>query len=447
MVGIITDNLKRVLLDKLIADVQDAAEYYYIGIGNSIDWDSSDTAPTPINSLREERSLRLQLQSIKSAEDVSYVVPRNNWAAGSIYSGYDDNTAGHPTTPYFVLTDDNSVYICLKQGRDATGAAVASTIKPQGAATTAFYTSDGYTWKFLYTLSAGNANRFLSANYVPVQLQAATDSASSASEIEQYGIQQAAVSGQIGSIRIVSGGSGYSSAPAVTVTGDGDSCTATAIIYGGAVVDIKLDSNGSGVPKLGSGYTHASVSFSSGTATARAALSPTLGFGADSRKDLRAKAVMFNTKPNGSETGKFITDNDFRQIALIKNPLIPSTDSDFSQSAGLGLKSLSLSAVTTGFSPDNTIIGGSSGARAYVDTYSSNTIYYHQTETTGFTSFAGGEALTEADGAGAGTLDSASTFGLGDINFNTGEILYIENRAAIARATDQTEDLKIVIQL
>ena len=447
MAGIITDTLKRVLLDKLVADVQLASEYYYIGIGNSIDWDSSDTAPTPINSLREDRNLRLQLQSIKSGEDVSYVVPRNNWTAGTIYSGWDDNTAGHPTTPYYVITDDNSVFMCLKQGRDANGAAVASTTKPTGAATTSFLAADGYTWKFLYTLTAGDANRFLSANYVPVKFISSTDSASPAGDVEQKGIQDAAIAGQIGSVRILSGGTGYTSAPTVTIVGDGDSATATAIISGGAVVDIRLDSNGSGAIKHGSGYTKAIVTFNSGSATARVSLPPTGGFGSNPIHDLRSKAVMFNSKPNGSEGGKFITDNDFRQIALIKNPLIPTTDSDFTQSAGFGLPTLKFASVGTGFSTDKTILGASSGAKAYVDTYASSTIYYHQTETTGFTSFAAGENISETDGSGAGTLDSASTWTSGDISITSGDILYIENRAAISRSADQTEDIKIVIEL
>ena len=87
-----------------------------------------------------------------------------------------------------------------------------------------------------------------------------------------------------------------------------------------------------------------------------------------------------------------------------------------------------------------------SGAKAYVDTYNNTTgvLRYHQTETTGFASFLAGETVTEVDGSGTGTLDSAQ---VADIDFTSGEILYIENRAAIARATDQTEDIKIVIQL
>jgi len=450
MTGIITDSLKRVLLDNLITEVATAGASYYIGIGNSQDWDSSDTAPTPTNTLREERNLRLRLQSIKSAEDVSYVVPRNNWTAGTIYSGWDDNASSHPTTPYFVITDDNSVYMCLKQGRDNTGAAIASTVKPTGASISSFLTADGYMWKFLYTLTAGDANKYLTANYMPVKFITSTDSSSPAADIEQKGIQDAAIPGQIGSVRIINGGSGYVSAPTVTIIGDGDSAQATAIISGGSVVNISLDSNGSGTILHGSGYTSATVLFSTGTATARVVLPPVGGFGANPINDLRAKAVMFNTKPSGAENDTFITDNDFRQIALIKNPKVPVTDSDFTQSAGFAAKALKfVTPVATAFTADNTIEGASSGAKAYVDTYNVSTgiLRYHQTEATGFTNFSGGEAVSETDGAGSGTLDSSGTFDPGAIDFRSGEILYIENRAAISRAVDQTEDIKIVIQL
>ena len=179
-------------------------------------------------------------------------------------------------------------------------------------------------------------------------------------------------------------------------------------------------------------------------------LPPVGGFGANPLRDLRAKGVMFNTKPSGAEGGTFITDNDFRQVALIKNPLVPTTDSDFSTASGFAAKALTFTLpVGTAFTADNTIEGGTSGAKAFVDTYDNTTgvLRYHQTEETGFTAFQGGEAVTETDGSGSGTLDSAGTFDSGDIDFLSGEVLYIENRAAITRSADQTEDIKIVIQL
>ena len=106
---------------------------------------------------------------------------------------------------------------------------------------------------------------------------------------------------------------------------------------------------------------------------------------------------------------------------------------------------MTLSSVSTAFSPDKTILGGTSGAQAYVDRFDSDKVYYHQTEETGFIPFQAAESVTETDGAGSGVIGTPLT--LGDINKFKGEVFYIDNRAAIERSSAQTEDLKIIIQL
>ena len=149
MSAIITDPFKKILTQTIFDEVTNNTNRYYIGIGRSEPWDSSETVPTPTNSARTFRNLRAGLQSIKSASDVSYVIPRYNWSSGSIYQAYDDNFTGIPdTNPYAVMTEDNQVYIVLQQGKSATGAATTSTIKPTGTSTKPFKTSDGYVWKF-----------------------------------------------------------------------------------------------------------------------------------------------------------------------------------------------------------------------------------------------------------------------------------------------------------
>jgi hypothetical protein len=85
------------------------------------------------------------------------------------------------------------------------------------------------------------------------------------------------------------------------------------------------------------------ITFNTGTATARAALSPKGGFGANAINDLRAKALMFNSKPSlVMNLDTFITDNDFRQVSLIKNPTITATDSDFTQASRICSKYFNL---------------------------------------------------------------------------------------------------------
>ena len=450
MTAILTDALKKQILVDILNNVNDSAGAgnYYIGIGRSEDWDSADDAPTTLNSLREQRNFRLGLQSIKSAEDVSFVVPRNNWVSGATYSAYDDNQVGYPSNPYYVLTEDDRVYICLQQGRNTSGVSVASTVKPNNTTSASFKTADGYIWKFLYTLSATAKSKFLSSNFVPVKLQGLTDSNSVASEIEQKLLQDSAIVGQIANITITNGGTGYTSTPTIGIVGNGDSATAVAVISGGSIVDIKLDSNGIGKINHGYGYDYANITVTGGSgsgAIARANLSPKLGFAGDARDDLKSSSLMFNTKPAGTESGKFIIGQDFRQVALIKNPKVPSTDSDYTQASGLGLLKMKFSAVSQAFTADRTISGGTSSAKAFVDTFDSDFLYYHQTEETGFTPFTNGEAITEDDGSGAGTADSAAV--TLDINRLTGDILYIENRAAIDRSAEQTEDIKVIIQI
>jgi len=174
MAAIVTNNLKKQLLQTIVTDISaDSANYYYIGISRSNPWDETDTVPTVGNTEREKRNFRAALQSIIRTTDASFVAPRYNWSSGSIYSAYNDNqtaAANSTTYPYYVLTANQRVYLCLQQGKSDTGTILQSTVDPDtiGANTSASATSDGYIWKYLFTLSGTNASKFLSANYLPV---------------------------------------------------------------------------------------------------------------------------------------------------------------------------------------------------------------------------------------------------------------------------------------
>ena len=456
MSAIITERIKKLMIQSLYDDIEDSANKYYIALGRSHDWDSADATPTPIPTEREIRNFRLSAQSAKQVTDWSFVIPRYNWTTGTTYYGYDDNTSGHPLNTYYVLTDDNAVYICLRQAKNTAGATTPSTIKPTGISSLPFTTADGYVWKFLYTVGTTYANRFLSANYMPVRLQTTTDSDSLAVEIEQQTIQNAAVAGQIGDIQLITGGSGYVSAPTVTIVGDGTRARASATVSGGTVTKIVLADSSDGSIAQGKNYNWAEVKITGGSGsgtTARVVLGPKNGFGADPRDDLRATAIMFNTKPDGTEGGTFVVNNDFRQLALLKNPELPDSDALFSAAAGNMLRRLRFATITTQFTADHTILGATSGAQAFVDKFDSDEVWYHQTEDTGFTQFTEGEVVSETDGAGAGTLQSAGVdsdtraYLQPDIDPFSGEILYIENRTAVQRIVGQVEDIKIIVQL
>jgi hypothetical protein len=455
MTAIITDTLKKQLLLDIITDIDSSANDYYIGIGRSEVWNATDAAPTPKNTQRDARNLGLSLQSVKAVADKTLCAPRTDWSSGATYASLNDDIEGHPVSAYYVFTDENHVYLCIQAGRNAAGNIVNSTVKPTGTSTKAFKTADGYVWKFSYSIGALTASKFLSSNFLPVSFVVSTDSDSPASTVEQKSIQDAAVPGEIIGYTVTDGGTGYTSTPNATIVGNGSTLAkADVTISGGAVS--KVDArDSSGTLVFGAGYTYASVELTGGGGTGasiRPIFGPKAGLGADPRDDLRTRAIMFNSKPEGTEAGDFIVGNDFRQVSLIRNPLTHA-GAKFSDNTGNTLNRLNLSTISSIFSADKTIIGATSGAKAYIDKVDSDNIYYHQNETTGFTQFDEAESISETDGSGSGVLalagDDVDTdaFIVGEMDPLSGDVLYIDNRAAVSRSAEQTEDIKIVIQL
>lgn len=451
MVAIANDPLKQQFVDLLFSEANDGndSNQYYIGIGKADAYDSSDTVSTPIRTIQEEREARANLQSIKRVTGVSFVIPRYNWTSGTIYSAWSDNVVGLPANPYYVLTEDNEVYVCAKRGLDALGNENPSTIKPSYSnagvdQTAAFQTSDGYIWKLVYSLSAARASTFLSSGYIPIEDIAIDSGGANTFELQQLNIQNTATPGQILGFEVISGGAGYTTAPTITINGNGTGAAATATISGGVIVKAEMTN-------FGSGYDFASAKLSSGSAVLRPIIGPRDGVGKSAISDLKSSSVMFNIKSDGAEGGNFNITNDFRQIALLKNPRL--TDSAGGEgpiytlnSAKVGrFMTLTGTVAASGFVVDEVITGGTSGVTAFVDELDSalgNIIYYHQNSNSVIGEFTDGENIT-GNGVGSATIDSGNKYTA--VDMFSGDLLYLENRAKITRSAAQTEDIKVII--
>ena len=486
MVAIVTDPLKQLVADLVKLNDSDASNNYYAAIGRSEQWNATDTPPTPLRSLADEIKFRNSMQSVKLIGDVSRVVPRANWTSGSLYDAYDDAQVGYPTNTYYVLNNNQQVYMVLRQGKSTTGVVQVSTVEPTGGTNgVPFRTTDGYVWKFLYSISSLDASKFQSANFIPVKLVTGIDGNSPVSDQEQKAVQDGAIKGQVVGYDIITPGN-YSGTPTLTIEGDGTGAQAEAVMNNNQIVDVKvlaLDSNF--LPNMGQNYNYASVKISGGgtvtsNAQIRPILSPPMGIGHDPTDDLKSSSLMFNAKPSGEESLDFIIGQDFRQVGLLKNPKVDSSgntfrqlavqgrhysaDSDsgggtlFTASTGRAVRGLQLASLSNTFTEDKTIVGGTSGARAIVDkdsgSGSGTVLFYHQNDSTGFANFVAGETLSESDGTGGGQIEASSgydsataAFIKAEVNPFTGDLLYIDNRAAITRSAEQTEDIKIVIQV
>lgn len=457
MAAIVTNSFKNQLIRSLITDLQDSDNNYYIGYAKSDEWNTTDTPPTTtVNADREERNFRLNLQSVIKTTDLSFVVPRYNWVSGTIYRAYRDDQTATENGQYYVFTESNRVYLCIRQGRDANGNAVISTVNPDtiGTGTTVSGATqplaDGYVWKYLYTVSASNLNKFATANFFPVALIDSADNLPAIPQ-EQKNIQDAAIAGSIVGYSVINAGTGYTSAPTLTIAGNGSNARARAsVTSGGAIGSVVVDDSAGGFP-FGAGYEYAEVTISGGGGSG-ASIRPIIskgGLGADPRVDLKSTTAMFNVKPTGDVNGDFlIGGQDFRQIGLIKNPKIPtsrsSADSDFTGANASALSILTLSGITGTIAADQVIVGQTDGGKAFVDKFESNKAYYHQNENTGFTAFSLEVIQDSANAANTGTITADSD---GEIDPFSGSILYIENRTAVTRDAAQTEDVKIIIQL
>jgi hypothetical protein len=189
-----------------ITENDPSSSVYYVVLGNTLPYPDE---PTPILPEDNEQYLKYELHrrfiggKKISSSDVSHVAPRYNWTSGTVYSMYRDTDIDMYDRPFYVVTNEYNVYKCLYNNKGAS-----STIKPTGYSATAFTTSDGYTWKYMYTISLGEADKFMTSSFIPVKTLTSSDGSIESSR--QLAIQNASVNGAIEVIETVSQGSGYS---------------------------------------------------------------------------------------------------------------------------------------------------------------------------------------------------------------------------------------------
>ena len=68
-------------------------------------------------------------------------------------------------TNYYVVTSEFKVYKCLNNNN-----ATASTEEPTSTSSAPFTTTDGYVWKYMYSVSASDFEKFKTDDYIPIPL-------------------------------------------------------------------------------------------------------------------------------------------------------------------------------------------------------------------------------------------------------------------------------------
>lgn len=443
MTAIVSKEFRLNSTKRLIEDISSDSSYY-IFVGRSEPWADDVLPEVPYDNYYSTYRQAFQtMTALKqlTAGDTSHGSIRYQWISGTTYSEYDDHDPDLDSKQYYVVTDNNNVYVCLQSGGISTRNP--DTVGVQTTGTVDFSQEDGYIWKYLFTLSTDDAIKFLTSAFIPVRYLTEDPGVSADTALRnQWDVQNNAISGTIYRIKVTSGGTGYTEAPEVIISGDGANAEATAIVSGGLVTEVVITNPGSG-------YDQASIEFSGGNgtgATGYAILPPPGGFGADPRNDLRSHFAIINKRLiNDDGQGDFIVGNDFRQIGVIRNPYNYGTTTVSSAETMSATKSMEVGLGGL-FLNDQVIEGTVTGARAIVDSYDSQNgiIRYHQTDVTGFENFDVTDSVRPFGDPGIGQQVVALVNP--EVQPYSGEIVFLENRTPINRSGDQIETIKLVLE-
>ena len=497
MAAIITEKFRLHNADQFEESFTESANStYYLFIGKSTPYTSgtsggSDSSPpTPVDGPSDEFFSwddMLAAKKITSSE-IQRVIPRRNWANSTKFDMYRPDYSASVTatsgatnlydSTFYFMTSDFRVYKVL----DNNGGTAYSGIEPTSTSNAPF-SLGGYVLQYMYSLTSAQINSFLTADFMPV----ATDST----------VSGAATDGAIDSL-IVTGGSGYTNGTYyAAVYGDGTSqgTSSGAIVRitvsGGVIQPFGLTAGtDTTVHAAGSGYTFGTVNLASGYTFSDAALSsasaiggsggsisvvigPKGGHGFNAVQELGGHFVMLATTLTGAEGDDITTGNDFRKIGLVVDPNTYGTSSVASITTARMTYALKLTSQSGTFDVDEKISQASTGAIGKVVEWdSTNSILYYSQErfgdygtngTTGaYVAFSGANAVTGATSSATGTpdanADAAVTLAGGntitftdgyanpELDADSGNIIYLENRKPISRSDDQIEDIKVIVE-
>jgi hypothetical protein len=400
---------------------------YFVFAGKHTPYPGSDAILTTPNNSVKSTNLDVYDNMIFakriSSSDVVHVVPKYLWSSNTFYYKYDHTDGDLYTKRFYTVVDDSTeynVYKCLFNNSNTT-VNVNSTVAPSVKTVDPIVTGDGYIWKYMYSVSKTQYEKFATTNYVPVIANTTVEAGATPGSIEVidivtrgagydnyisngvfrttdlsvsgvdtiYGAPDTAeaeddyyrgcvikitnsTAGAAGQYRrivdyrgvggqkiftlntpftvVPAAGDEYEVYPYVYIWGDGTESTAAegrAIIDSAAnsIVEIEMLSVGVGY-RYGESYAGktsdtipitinsafidlpASIANSAGftAATLQPIVSPVGGHGSDPLTELGAKRVCISTKFTNSEGGTITTENDFRQVGIIKNPLYTNVD-------------------------------------------------------------------------------------------------------------------------
>ena len=448
MPAIITNAFRTYNADNFVSSFSTNKMYLMIGkadswsgasVGQYTEASPSDTAiPIPIDTTIAPFIHHNDMIAAKliNQSNVSHVIKRTDWVSGTVYSEYDHNQDDQIDQTFFVMTDQFNVYKCISNYGGAP-----STIRPESQIYGIIDTTDNYRWKFMYEVQQADILKYVTTDWIPVKYLTTDDGT------EQWNVQQAAIDGALEHIDVTNGGTGYS-----------DINTGTA--QDGANTSITLASTASATDDL---YNNMTVYISSGTGSGQVR---TISDYVGSTKVATVSAA-WATNP--------ISDSVYEVMPAVTITTTEGSGAAARVESVIGgiIKKIAMTAAGTGYRSGTAAITGGGGTGCTLQPRIGPKLGHGKnpkTELGGayvmlnvrLTGTEGGDfavgddfrkVILIANPNASGSAATASTYSGGvagssdnELDEDSGEMIYIEFRAPINRASDQTEDVKLVVE-
>lgn len=369
--------------------------------------------------------------------DLTLAIPRINWTSNTKYDAYDHMRSDlfDSNTKFYAMNSSYSVYKCISNNNGQVSTSEPTSVNPEIVSTT----GDGYSWKYMYTLSDAEKIRFVSPEYIPVKTLTLDDGSL------QWQVQENAIDGSIDTIFVTNSGNNYSNVSniVVSISGDGTSATAEATIN--AISNTISTIN---MTDRGTGYTYATVTITDAgigsNATARAIISPPGGHGSDPVYELGGKNVIIDAKLRYDEEGILPATNEYRQLAILKDPYINLTTNVATNIAFVQATSLICDGVGD-YSEDEIVYQGASLETA---TFTGRVVSWNSVTSKVLLINTTGTLALQQSLIGSTSFIVRTTTSKTDglLKIYSGRILYVDNIKPITRSSDQIEDFQIVLK-
>ena len=171
---------------------------YYVFVGDQYDRSPIRTISNSDKDIIFDTYQNMIMGKRVTPNDVTLTIRNIPYVSNTIYAMYDDADQLLFTKDHYAVVNASSyyhVYKCLDNNGNT-----ASTITPDishisGANTNLYQTSDGYSWKYMYSVSSADKNKFSNQDYFPL--------------IPNTSVQESAVAGSLSIIKIIDPGKRY----------------------------------------------------------------------------------------------------------------------------------------------------------------------------------------------------------------------------------------------